>query len=152
LSIKPSSSNPLDQKLSTIKKYPKNFSTTTTQLKQIQQQQNQNGNLTSTFKKIRTNSNKDIFDEAATAKDNEQHKSKKNATQATNSSSNVTVEATDNATNQQENSLTNELNSSDQTSFTSSTKIHTQLIPIQKFSFFKWEINVDTLVRLFIVA
>ncbi|CAF0858074.1 unnamed protein product [Brachionus calyciflorus] len=27
-----------------------------------------------------------------------------------------------------------------------------QLVPIQKFSFFKWEINVDTLVRLFIVA
>lgn len=28
----------------------------------------------------------------------------------------------------------------------------TQLVPIQKFSFFKWEVNVDTLVRLFIVA
>ncbi len=27
-----------------------------------------------------------------------------------------------------------------------------QLVRIQKFSFFKWEINVDTLVRLFIVA
>lgn len=27
-----------------------------------------------------------------------------------------------------------------------------QLVPIQKFSFFKWEINVDTLVRLFIIA
>ena len=28
----------------------------------------------------------------------------------------------------------------------------TQLVPIQKFSFFRWEVNVDTLVRLFIVA
>ena len=27
-----------------------------------------------------------------------------------------------------------------------------QLVPIQRFSFFKWEINVDTLVRLFIIA
>ncbi len=27
-----------------------------------------------------------------------------------------------------------------------------QMVPIQKFSFFKWQINVDTLVRLFIVA
>ena len=30
--------------------------------------------------------------------------------------------------------------------------IQPQLVPIQKFSFFRWEINVDTLVRLFIVA
>lgn len=28
----------------------------------------------------------------------------------------------------------------------------TQLVPIQRFSFFRWEVNVDTLVRLFIVA
>ena len=34
----------------------------------------------------------------------------------------------------------------------STQPIPTQLVPIQKFSFFKWEINVDTLVRLFIVA
>ena len=27
-----------------------------------------------------------------------------------------------------------------------------QLVPIQTFSFFKWKINVDTLVRLFIIA
>ena len=27
-----------------------------------------------------------------------------------------------------------------------------QLVPIQRFSFFKWQINVDTLVRLFIIA
>ena len=27
-----------------------------------------------------------------------------------------------------------------------------QLVPIQTFSFFKWEINVDTLVRIFIIA
>jgi len=31
-------------------------------------------------------------------------------------------------------------------------KLQPQLVPIQKFSFFKWEINVDTLVRLFIIA
>lgn len=31
-------------------------------------------------------------------------------------------------------------------------QFQTQLVPIQKFSFFKLEINVDTLVRLFIVA
>ena len=31
-------------------------------------------------------------------------------------------------------------------------QIQTQLVPIQKFSFYRWEINVDTLVRLFIVA
>jgi hypothetical protein len=28
----------------------------------------------------------------------------------------------------------------------------TKLVPIQKFSFFKWQINVDTLVRIFIIA
>jgi len=27
-----------------------------------------------------------------------------------------------------------------------------QLVPIQTFSFFKWKINVDTLVRIFIIA
>ena len=31
-----------------------------------------------------------------------------------------------------------------------STKTH--LVPIQTFSFLKWNINVDTLVRLFILA
>lgn len=31
-------------------------------------------------------------------------------------------------------------------------QFQTQLVPIQKFSFFKLEVNVDTLVRLFIVA
>ncbi len=34
----------------------------------------------------------------------------------------------------------------------SAQKLQPQLVPIQKFSFFKWEINVDTLVRLFIIA
>jgi hypothetical protein len=28
----------------------------------------------------------------------------------------------------------------------------TKLVPIQRFSFFKWQINVDTLVRIFIIA
>jgi hypothetical protein len=30
--------------------------------------------------------------------------------------------------------------------------LNKQIVPIQTFSFFKWNINVDTLVRLFIVA
>lgn len=38
------------------------------------------------------------------------------------------------------------------TSAPTSPQVQTQLVPIQKFSFFKLEINVDTLVRLFIVA
>ena len=33
-----------------------------------------------------------------------------------------------------------------------SNHIKPQLVPIQRFSFFKWQINVDTLVRLFIIA
>ena len=33
-----------------------------------------------------------------------------------------------------------------------SMQLQPQLVPIQTFSFFKWEINVDTLVRLFIIA
>ncbi len=31
-------------------------------------------------------------------------------------------------------------------------QMNPQMVPIQTFSFFKWQINVDTLVRLFILA
>lgn len=34
----------------------------------------------------------------------------------------------------------------------SNNQFQAQLVPIQTFSFFKWKINVDTLVRLFIIA
>lgn len=53
--------------------------------------------------------------------------------------------------NSQSNDFQN-LNEASNESNKFNAKIQPQLVPIQKFSFYKWEINVDTLVRLFIVA
>ena len=54
--------------------------------------------------------------------------------------------------NYNENQHQNESEYNQFNSVSPSSQFQPQLVPIQTFTFFKWKINVDTLVRMFIIA
>lgn len=95
-------------------------------------------------------SEEDIFSKESPVKEESYHQNRYKKT--TNKYTNNKVNKR--RTKQESNNYNEIQNENDYTQLNtnSNNQFQAQLVPIQTFSFFKWKINVDTLVRLFIIA